>query len=232
MKARFALPALFIAATVLLPAWSALARQPPEPVEDVARSFLAAETAGLPGQVEVSVGTLDAANQLPPCTALEAFLPSGTRAWGQLSVGIRCVAPAAWTVYLPARVAVMTDFLVAARPIRPGQIVGPDDIALRHGDLAAQPATALTDPSRAIGAHVRIAVAEGNTLRADMLRLPPAVRAGQSVRVIGSGPGFTVSNEGRALNRAAEGEAVRVRLNNGQVVDGTARSDGTVEVRF
>jgi len=58
------------------------------------------------------------------------------------------------------------------------------------------------------------------------------VRKDRVVKVVGSGTGFTVSNEGRALNAAAEGEPVRVRLGNGHVVSGTARAGGVVELAF
>ena len=216
----------------LLCAHVALGQQAPQPVLETARELLARETAGLPGAVEISVGPFDPANQLPACAALEAFLPVGTRAWGRISVGIRCVSPVVWTIYLPARIAIVTDYLVTIRPIRPGQIIGPEDVAVERGDLAAQPSNTLTDPARAIGHHARYAVASGNTLRADMLRLPPAVQQGQAVKVVGRGSGFSVTNEGRALNRAAEGETVRVRLPNGQVVTGTARAGGVVELGF
>lgn len=224
---------LFLAlyAVLALPV-AALAQQLPEPVESAARALLERETAGLADTIELEVGSLDPANQLPPCAELEAFLPSGSRAWGALSVGVRCASPVTWTVYLPSRVRVLTDYLVTRQPIRPGQIIGPDDITTEYGDLAAQPSTTLTDPTRAIGAHARHAVAAGNTLRADMLRLPPAVEQGATVKIVGSGAGFSVSGEGRALNRAADGESVRVRLPNGQIVSGIARAGGIVEMRF
>lgn len=211
---------------------AARAHQPPAPVEAAARSFLDAETTGLPGEVTVDIGALDPANRLPPCDRLEAFLPSGARAWGQLNLGVRCVAPVAWTVYLPARVAVTMDYVVTARPVRPGQIIAPDDLRIERGDITLQPASVVTDPTRAVGQHARIAVAQGSPLRLDMLRLPPAIQQGQTVRVVGQGEGFQVMNEGRAMNRAGEGESVRVRLNNGQVVTGIARHGGVVELRF
>lgn len=227
-----AAPLLATAVAHLLTAGAVHAHQPPEPVEALATEFLHAQASGLPGDISIEVGQLDRANQLPPCASLQPFLPPGTRAWGQISVGVRCDSPVVWTVYLPARVSAVTDYLVAARPIRPGQIIGPEDLRLERGDLAAQPPGALTDMARAIGHHARFAVGAGNTLRAEMLRLPPAVQQGQTVKVIGSGAGFRVSNEGRALNRAGEGESVRVRLPNGQVVTGVARAEGVVEIRF
>lgn len=210
----------------------AAAQQAAEPVEAAAHALLERETAGLPGRSAIALGQLDPANRLPPCADLRAFLPSGTRAWGNINVGVRCDSPVVWTAYLPARVSVFTDYLVTRNALRPGQIIGPNDIALEEGDLAALPPGTLTDPSRAIGVHARQAIASGQPLRMDQLRLPPAVEQGQIVRVVGSGTGFNVAAEGRAMNRAGDGESVRVRLTNGQIVTGTARAGGVVEMRF
>lgn len=210
----------------------ALAQQPAEPVRAAARDLLLKESAGLPGRVVIEVGEFDARNQLPPCARLEAFLPPGTRAWGQVNIGVRCTSPVEWSAYVPGRVAVMGDYLVTRRPIRAGQVIAPADLERVDGDLATLADSTLTDMTQAVGHHARFSIAAGSVLRGDMLRLPQAVRQGQNVKVVGAGEGFTVANEGRALNAAAAGEAVRVRLGNGQVVSGTAQADGSVEVRF
>lgn len=228
MPLRARLLAILLTGPALGP--QAGARQPDAPVRETITSFLRAETAGLAGEVGIEVGAVDPANLLPPCTALAAFLPAGQRAWGAVSVGVRCEAPAPWTIYVPARVRVSGSYLVLARPLRPGQIVAPDDLARRLGDLAAEGDGAMLDAAQAIGRPARIAVAAGQPLRRDMLRLPPVVRRGEPVRVVSSGAGFAVANEGRALNDAAEGHSVRVRLESGRVLSGTARHDGVVEI--
>ncbi|WP_343035047.1 flagellar basal body P-ring formation chaperone FlgA [Aromatoleum diolicum] len=194
--------------------------------------YLEQQTSGLPGKVVLKVEQFDPQNQLPPCAALEPFLPPGTRAWGRINVGVRCNSPVTWTAYLPAQVSVIGEYLVTTRPIRSGQIVAPADLERRSGDLSSEAANTLTDMTQAVGHSMRYTVAAGSPLRADMLRLPQAIRQGQTVKVLGSGASFTVANEGRALNAAAAGEAVRVRLGNGQVISGTARTDGTVELNF
>lgn len=212
--------------------FSTHAQQAPDVVEAQVRDFLQAQSAGLPGAVAIEVSPLDPSNQLPACAALEPFLPAGTRAWGRISVGVRCDSPVVWTAYLQARVSVVADYLVAARPLRAGQIVGPADLDVRRGDLTNLPDNTLTDGTQAMGHHTRFAVAAGTPLRGDMLRVPHAVRQGQTVPVISAGPGFRVSSEGKAMNNAAPGESVRVRLGNGQVVTGIAQPGGTVEVSF
>lgn len=234
MKMKRGLAGIALAAVAVLAIAPAIghAQQQPEAVRTAVTAFLERETSGLPGKVDIEVGELDARNQLPACAALEPFLPGGARAWGRINVGVRCDSPVTWTVYVAARVSVIADFLVTARPLLPGQVVGNADITLKHGDLAAQPASTLTDPTQAVGYRTRYALAAGKPLRAEMLIIPPAVRQGETVKVVSAGPGFQVAAEGRALNGAAAGEPVRVRMANGQVVSGTARADGVVEIGF
>lgn len=226
------LSAALCAALALLPIPAANAQQREGAIEVRVREFLQREVAGLPGEVSIELSPLDPNSQLPACAALEPFLPAGTRAWGRFSVGVRCDSPVTWTAYLQARVTVVADYLVAARPLRAGQVLGPADLGQRRGDLTALSDNLLTDPTQATGHHTRIAVAAGSPLRGDMLRVPHAVRQGQTVRVLGVGAGFRVASEGRAMNNAAPGERVRVRLADGQVVTGTAQAGGTVELAF
>jgi flagella basal body P-ring formation protein FlgA len=221
---------LFAALALFAVTAGAAAQQPPAPVETAVRQLIEAQTQGLGGEVSIEIGPLDPDNRLPPCTAPTAFLPAATRAWGAFSVGVRCDAPVAWTVYLQARVKVVADYLVAARPLRAGQIVGPDDLDTRRGNLAALPDDVLTDGSQATGRHTRYALAKDSPLQTRMLRAPTAVRQGSTVTVVSHGAGFQVSSTGRALNSAAPGEAAKVRLPDNRVVTGTARADGTVEI--
>src|SRR5690606_31482709 len=54
-------------------------------------TYLQVQSAGLPGQVTVSLegrGT----SALPSCDAPEVFLPPGVTPWGRISVGVRCHA--------------------------------------------------------------------------------------------------------------------------------------------
>lgn len=220
---------LFLAAALALPGGTQ-ARQPEPPVREEVQRLLDEHTRGLAGEVLVTIGPIDPRNRLPECSTLEAFLPAGARAWGSTTVGVRCTAPIAWTIYVPVKVAVFGDYLVVSRPLQAGQLVTASDLARRHGDLASEGDGAMLDAARAIGLPARIAIAAGQPLRSDMLRIPPVVKRGEQVRVLTQGPGFSVANEGRALNDAAEGQIVRIRLGSGKVLVGTARHDGVVEV--
>lgn len=183
-------------------------------------------------EVQVSVGNVDPRTNLAACVAPEPFLPGGSRAWGKTTVGIRCTAPAPWTIYLAATVRVQGEYLVAAAPLPQGKTLGPEDVVGRRGELTTLPAGIVTDVSQAVGRVAAVSLPAGAPLRGDSLRSVAAVQQGQTVRIVSGGPGFRVSAEGRALNNAAEGQVAQARTASGQVVSGVARTGGVVEVSY
>jgi len=211
---------------------SALAAPPAgsDPVTGTIERFLREQTRGLPGTVETAIGQLDPRMQTSACAAPQVFLPPGNRLWGKTMVGVRCPAPNSWTIYVPVQVSVRGDYLVTARTLAAGQAIADTDLATRQGDLTTLPAGFLTSPAQAVGKTMKNGLAAGLPLRTDQLLAPPVILQGQDVRLIYRGNGFSASNEGKALNSAAEGQLVRARTASGQTVSGTARSGGTVEV--
>lgn len=209
---------------------SVAAHQEVAPVHKAVDEFLKIQTNGLPGQVSYTIGQLDPKNQLSPCSAFNVSLPPGARAWGRIHVSVRCQAERGWSLFLPVHVQVIADYLVTAAPLVQGQTIVQADLARQSGDLSDLPAGVLTDERQALGRTVAVSIAAGKPLRADLLRQAPVVQQNQTVRVLSRGPGFQVSNEGKALNGATDGQVVQVRLQGGQVVSGIARAGGVVEV--
>lgn len=194
--------------------------------------FLRVQTAGLPGEINITVGQLDARLNLPSCAMPEAFLPNGGRAWGKTTVGVRCGQPTPWTIYVTATVRVLADYIAAAAPLAQGQLIGPNDITKARGDLTALPAGIITDQSQAVGRTAANSLALGTPLRQDALRKEQAVQQGQMVRLVSSGAGFKVSTEGRALNSGSAGQIIQARTPAGQTVSGVAKMGGIVEVGY
>lgn len=206
------------------------------PTEDAARlrhlatSHLAQLTAGLPGEIKIETELPKAAAKLARCEAPEPFVPEGMRLTGNVTVGIRCHAPAKWTVYVPASVSVTTTYMVAAVPLKPGQTLTAELLETRRGDLARLAQDVVTQPELVLGKVMANGLAAGAPLRSGMLRAPQAIAQGQGVQMLVTGKGFRISSEGRALNNAAEGQVVQVRTPSGQVVSGIARQGGLVDI--
>jgi len=198
----------------------------------VVEQFLQTQTAGLPGEVSVKVGAIDARTALAACPAPEAFLQPGARAWGKTTVGVRCTAPSAWTIFVQAQVNVKAEYVAAALPLAQGQTIEQGQLVLVKGDIATMPSGILTDMSQAIGRTPTVSLAAGTPLRADSLRSKPVAQQGQAVRLVSNGNGFSVSGEGKAIGNAGEGQVVQVRTAGGSIISGTAKAGGMVEVAF
>jgi flagellar basal body P-ring formation protein FlgA len=198
----------------------------------VIEQFLAAQTAGLPGQVTIKVGQIDSRTNLAACAAPQAFLPAGSRAWGKTTVGVRCSEPANWTIYVPATVQVIAEYIATAKPIAQGQSLGEQDLAKLKGDLTTLPSGVVTDTTLAVGRTLAVSLPSGVPLRQDVLRSRQAVQQGQMIKLVTNGQGFRVSTEARALNNAAEGQIAQARTASGQVVSGVAKAGGVVEITF
>lgn len=207
-------------------------RQDTEALRQTVEQFLRKQSADLPGEVTITAGAVDARMNLAACPLPEAFLPPGGRLWGRTTVGVRCNAPSAWTVYLTATVRVVGDYVAAAVPLGQGQLVGAHDVIKVRGDLTAMPNGIVTDTAQAIGRTLAMSVRAGTPLRHDSLRSPRAVQAGQIVKLVSIGPGFRVSADGKALGHGTEGQIVQASTSNGQVVSGVARANGIVEVTY
>lgn len=204
------------------------AAQPAGEVREVVEQFLKAQTAGLPGEARISVTLPGSA--LPPCDALEPFLPNGAQVRGRVSVGLRCPGERPWTRFVQAHVAVEGRYLVATRAIEAGQPLGTGDVAARTGDLAALPKSVLADAAELKGMVAANRIAAGAPLRRELLRGTVVIQQGQTVQVIAGGPGFTVSTEARALTRAEIGALVQAKTRDGRLVSGVADEEGQIRL--
>ncbi len=201
-------------------------------IKAVAEAYLKARIADIPGKPTVVVAEPSRSSRLAACPALEAFQPEGSRRLGNTSVGVRCLGPARWSIYLSAKVHLVTQYLAAAANLRPGQKLGPTDMAVKTGDIGTLPGDVVLSASEALDHTLIFGVLAGTPVRTGMLRDPLAVQQGQSVRLVLDGNGFQVSADAVALANAADGQVVKTKTPAGQVVSGVAEANGTVRVVF
>jgi flagella basal body P-ring formation protein FlgA len=194
--------------------------------------FLRTQTAGMPGEVSITVGQVDPRLNLLACASIEPFLPTGSRPWGKTTVGARCTSPVSWTIYVQAAVRVFGEYVVTRVPLAQGQTIGANDLAIVRGDLASLPSAVVMHMSQAVGRAVALSIPSGAPLRTESLKSSPVVQQGQSIRLVSSGPGFQVSTEGRALNNGTDGQIVQARTASGQLVSGVAKVGGVIEVTY
>ncbi|MFN6994272.1 MAG: flagellar basal body P-ring formation chaperone FlgA [Aquincola tertiaricarbonis] len=204
---------------------AALARQ----VRELAQ---AASRAAVPGmRVEIELGELDPRLKLAPCQQVEPYLPSGTRLWGKARIGLRCLQGATrWNVFLPVTVQVFAPSLVATRALATGASLQADDFVMAETDIAADPSPAIRLPALVAGRTLARPLAAGEPLHQRDLRARQWFAAGETVRVVAQGQGYSVAGEALAMSPGIEGQAVRIRTESGRILSGVAVAERQVEI--
>lgn len=235
-RASFAnkcLAALCGLALALLPTLASAANiQDLGAIRKAVENFVRLNTAGQPGEADMSVGAIDPRLRLTACDTPEIFLPTGSRLWGNTTVGVRCQSATPWTIYVPVSVKIMASVTVAAHPLSAGQTVTLSDVLPQSSDLTQLPPGVILDPAQAIGKTIISGASSGQAIRQDMLRAPQVIQQGQTVKLVAKGFGFQVSSEGKALANATLGQTVSVRTQSGQIINGIAKQNGVVDVNF
>jgi flagella basal body P-ring formation protein FlgA len=232
LRARIAALAAAALLCASLPhAASASQTETPSAVADGAVQALVAREIGPDRRIEVTVGRLDPRLQLAPCDRVEPFLPRGARLWGRSSIGVRCVSGAGWSVLLPVHVRVFGQALVANAALPAGRAPDPSDFRSEEVDLTRLHGPLVADARELHDKVLARPLAAGQPLRQDALKVPAVFAAGDPVRIVVQGDGFTIVGAGVAMSPAAEGQRLRVRTESGRVVVGLVR-DRSVEIRL
>jgi flagella basal body P-ring formation protein FlgA len=182
-------------------------------------------------RVEVVVGQLDSRLHLAPCAKIEPYLPNGTRLWGKSRIGLRCVQGSTlWNVFLPITIKAYGRGLVATTGAPAGSVLKAGDLTQGEIDLAEEPTLALVDPEQAIGRTLVQPLKAGQGVRAGHLKARLWFSAGDTVRVLALGEGFSLEGEGQALSNGIEGQPARVRTESGRILTGQPVGDRRLEV--
>ena len=234
----FLLRFFVVCATLLVGAMPVQSQTQAQPIEAAlaaqVEQFALAASLGVtqPGlRVQVRLGQLDARLKLAPCTAVQPYLPSGTRLWGASRIGLRCTdGHARWNVFLPIAVDVFGPALVVNTPLPAGHVLVTEDLRTAEINLAAMPVLPLLKSGLAVGRTLARPLAAAAALYAKDLRARQWFAAGDNIRLIAAGNGWHIRGEGEALAAGLEGQSVRVRTASGRVVSGVVVAERLVEV--
>jgi flagella basal body P-ring formation protein FlgA len=149
---------------------------------------------------------------------------------GNGMVAVRCDGPTAWRLFVPVRATDPVTVVVAARTLKPGEVLAPADVAVEQRPSAALPYDFVGDAAQAVGLTVRRTQAAGAVLAQGALEHPEVVARGALVTLVSTSGTVTVQSEGIALEPGRLRQRVRVRSASGRVVEGTAEGPGQVRV--
>ena len=222
---RTLLSILCLAFCFASPAQAALSAQ----AEDAVKQFLD-QHPSLEGQ-EFSIQWEPSKLDFPVCAKKpNVELLRKEKAWGKLLLNLKCDAGRVWARPVSLYVMVKGRYLAAAKPLKPGQILTPSDWKWVDGDLSKMGDSLVDSPDLIKNMELSRAQQAGNPLRLNDFRQMSVIKSGDQVRVAIVGRGFGIDASGQALADAALGASVKVRISDGKIIQGTAVSQGVVEV--
>ncbi len=167
----------------------------------------------------------------PRCAAgsLRAQAFGDPNPYGAQTVQLRCLAPQAWSVYLPVQVDWPQSVVVAAHALEAGHTLVAGDLQIVQRNRAALPPGALRSERLAEGRVLRFGVGAGQSLTEAMLAGQRLVRYGQAVSLVAEGDGVRLVALGIALQDGSQGQTILVRnAASGRVVSGVVDAQGDV----
>ena len=168
---------------------------------------------------------------VPACVggAIEISTQLVARIWGRTTLQLRC-ARAGWMVNVPFNIRVFGNYVVTSQYLAFGQKIEPGDLRVIEGDLSLLPDDVLRAPKAAYDRVLARSLQMGSPVGLNDLRESSVVKAGDPVRLVLKGRDFEVSGEGVAQTAGMTGDMVRVRLADGQVLQGKVLRPSVVEV--
>jgi flagella basal body P-ring formation protein FlgA len=132
-----------------------------------------------------------------------------------------------WVAFVASVQAAGADSVIPTRTLRANTVITHQDVALSRGG-ADQGYLRLAD---VVGQETRVALYPGRPILAGDIGPPSIVLRNQIVQVSFDGKGLQIVTEGRALDRGAVGERIRVmNISSRATVFGTVQEDGTIQV--
>jgi flagella basal body P-ring formation protein FlgA len=197
-------------------------------VRQLARDSVTAIEPGV--RIEIELGSLDPRLKLAPCALITPYLSPHTRLWGATRIGVRCAEGARWNVYLPVRVKVFARASTVTQTLPAGTVLEAAHLGQAEIDLAADWSPAVRRPADALGRALSRPLRAGQSLRQADLKPRQWFAAGDTVRILASGPGYTISSEGQAIVAGVEGQPAKVRIEGGRIVSGRPSGQRQIEV--
>lgn len=201
-------------------------------VEHAAYIFTLAQAQARFNNPEISLTPMDKRLRLQNCEGgLEAFTNREMTSAGNVTVGVRCHHPVAWTVYLPLQIKVMQPMVVVARPVSGNHVLTEQDLRIEQRDIGSLRQGYMTNIAAVVGQQAKYSLGLGTVVQKNHLRPLNVVKRGESIVLVASAGTMEVRMQGTAMADAGVGDRVRVKnLSSERVVEGVVDAPGVVRV--
>ncbi len=159
-------------------------------------------------------------------------LPTRTRLWGRVNIPVKCTQGVKWFLSIPVKIQVFGSYLVTSHQIAANSRLSQGDFVLFEGDFSDLPEGFIQKAEDAIGRQVIRSISQGSPILLNNLRESSVIRVGDQVRVRIVGTGFEAAGTGLAQSSGASGDSIKVKMPDGQVLQGKVIGSAAVEIKI
>ncbi|MET0066205.1 MAG: flagellar basal body P-ring formation chaperone FlgA [Candidatus Thiodiazotropha sp.] len=187
------------------------AMQPHQDILDAATRYLAQNLVADNPRARIEPTPLDHRLKLTRCeNPLEAFSPPGGIKIGRTSVGVRCDAPAPWTLYVSADVVIEIPVVVVTRDLARGEALEASDLQLQVADTSHLLRGYFESPAAITGETLKRNLRRGQVVTPSMLVVRKTVKRGEPVTILADTGNIQVRMQGKALKQGNPGDLIPV----------------------
>lgn len=185
--------------------------QPHQSIIEAAKRYLEATLTQDAPQANITLTPLDHRLKLSRCEIpLQAFSPPGGVKLGRTSVGVRCQAPAPWSIYLSAHVGIEAPVVVAIRDLPRGQAIGAEDLKIKIEDTSHLLRGYFETIDEVAGETLKRTLRRNQVVTPSMLVVRKAVKRGDQVTILAGAGSIQVRMQGKAMKQGNPGELITV----------------------
>jgi flagellar basal body P-ring formation protein FlgA len=185
------------------------------------------------GEFEINVLPLDSELKLTKCTKpLEVLKTTNLLKTGRVSIGVHCSGEKKWSIFVSAVIKAYESVIVLTRPVRRGEIITRQDLAIQKMDVSNARGDFVTQFEQVENKGAVRNLPNGVILGLRSVSEPPLIKRKDKVIISSGQSGFSVQMSGTALTDGAKGQVIKVKNeSSGRVVSGTVIEAGVVLVK-
>lgn len=183
--------------------------------------------------VKIHIGNLDPRLKLAKCDNNLTFkINEPPQNVSHITIKTSCINNQRWTIYIPAKIEVYANVLVAKRSLSRGHLFTQEDLDYRQINTASSGSSYIEDMTRVLGMKLKRPISSGDIIRLSTLKKPNIVRKGQTVIVTSKSRFLSVETEGIALISGKLGQQIKVKnQHSNRIVQAKVVAPGIVATR-
>ncbi|AWB67960.1 flagella basal body P-ring formation protein FlgA [Saccharobesus litoralis] len=175
--------------------------------------------------------SIDPRIKIKPCESeLSMTAPNVSGYSRNLTVRVRCLDSAGWSLYVPVQMKVLVPILVASQTIGKGDILDSSSMKLAMLDKSYARKNSLSDLEQVIGAKAKQQILPGQAIMNNNLCF---VCKNELVTIQANTKGLTVKASGYALSDGSFGDVIRVRnSSSNRIINARVSDIGKVQINL